>query len=723
MELSEMVRHAVISVARNRKSSFISVIGVAFALAFVFGTLMAVETVYDSLDQIGGYASVDGHDGAALVSSWNNAEKSEETIIVLAMSSPSIAVGLIVAVAGVNLGFSLRAEEAKHLRSKGVSSGQVFTVLMMEAFVLGMLAVIVCLVISVMVGQAVLDPIAIFITEEQPDPEIGDAGLTITGPLLRNLIESGLGLMFLVSIVPSWRLSKVVEAEKPSLPRKNKEAGLGTLLDVVLIALALASIIDILSGWTWEGSHGFDWYTGSVDAFIGAFGLVLFPAMPFLLSVGLARLLTRPPIMLHKRFGRSNAVPEVGLKPRAVEEDPVDRKRATRACVLIALVLTFGMFTSVTIQSMIEHDRAAARYDVGADIAISASYQGNFDGTDWIPEFQFSELSKLKSIPGVENASITGIFYQTFYGVVAAAMVLDPEDFLAVRGTNEDYFRQLEMDNISELDEIGSAVVSERFANNNAVLVGSQLMIDVVGHGDPTLDREHWYVNVTVKGTIGGPEESVPADLFVSYETMSVVPLFNLSMIFNGIGARIDVGEGFNHSEVVAAADAVFNDAGLPAHYTSSLEEEYAQIDNNMFYNGLGDLLVGEYIYLLLVVLIAVGLIVYVAVYQARKKDAGRNPPEISSPRQERMAVSESFATVTLGIAIGTFVGLVTIYLFNMMWVPVEWEPVARMVVFTDTAVFMIVTSMACLIITPFVGVLLARLPKVKALEQSRGRP
>jgi len=84
--------------------------------------------------------------------------------------------------------------------------------------------------------------------------------------------------------------------------------------------------------------------------------------------------------------------------------------------------------------------------------------------------------------------------------------------------------------------------------------------------------------------------------------------------------------------------------------------------------------------------------------------------------------VGESVSIVALGSIIGTAVALVTIYLFNMLWVPLEWEPITREVVFTNTAIVTVVASIVCLLITPLVSSALAERSKLDVPASPRVR-
>ena len=76
---------------------------------------------------------------------------------------------------------------------------------------------------------------------------------------------------------------------------------------------------------------------------------------------------------------------------------------------------------------------------------------------------------------------------------------------------------------------------------------------------------------------------------------------------------------------------------------------------------------------------------------------------------------------IVLGSGIGVVVALLTTYLFNMLWVPVGWEPVPREVVFTVTSIAMIAASVLFLLITPFVSSAIAKHTKIGMPQQPRG--
>ena len=711
MDMSEMAGHSMRSVLHNRKSSAIAVISVALALGFVFGAMIAIDTIYEAIWRWSQSTSVSGDPQVAYVLSWYNPGKFEDRLFFLAMSLPAIAVGIYVSIVGANLSVSMRSEEVRSLKEKGVSNKQILSVLMMESAILGIIAAVVGLVLASIVGLSLLDTVTKFILSSESELHVTSRFFTVAGDTAMYAILSGIGLMLLVSLGPSRRLSKLGSSEAVPAAPKKPIVGLGFLLDVVLIALSLASIIDILNGMRWEGSHGFDWYTSSVDAFFRGMGLVLFPAVPLMLTVGLGRILTRSPIMLHKRFGRLLVKSAENQAP--LEEDPVDRKRATRACILVALALTFGLFASVTTQATLEHEKALARYDVGSDISIDAGYYGYWDGSVWDPPLQFDHLFEVKSLAGVRNAVVIEHFVPT--GV--AAVVVDPDDYLDTVKPGDEFFDERGGDEMLLLNDQGSALVTERYSEYSHLVIGSRLMIHVIDYGITLAERDEWYVNVTVAGMVKDLPGMGLADLLVSHETMSVIPSYNLSLTSNGFTVIIDVDDGFDTDAVTSSALTVFQEAGLSSPYTTSLEREYEGIDADSSYGGMADLLVGEYVYVLMVALLGIGMVSFVSVVQARSRAVQSK----SVPDSSRAVAGESVMLVMVGAVIGILVALTTAYLFNMGWVPVDWEPIAREVVFTGTTIAMIVASVVCLLVTPFVGALLARRAKLDLPQQPRG--
>lgn len=290
--------------------------------------------------------SVQRSDLIWVIGPWEVGDMNDYRLRYLGLSVPVLALGIYVTAVGAGIGADLRQDKLQSLASQGVRRRTILKKLTSESVIVGLIAGGVGLLLGIFVSRAVLRPIVAYVAwGSESAVSNSDYGLTLFTVL------ATLGLGVLVVFVASFFAS--VRATKPLRTGPSELDVLRALpiTEVIMIGLSLVSVFAILGGQRWVGSHGFDWYFLSPGIFFDNIGLAIFPAVPFMLTLGIVSLLTRWPVNMQHRLAKSFSGQSqhvaIPLGPLAERCD----KRARRMCVLVSLALALGLFITIAMDT------------------------------------------------------------------------------------------------------------------------------------------------------------------------------------------------------------------------------------------------------------------------------------------------------------------------------------------------------------------------------------
>ncbi|MGQ9588586.1 MAG: FtsX-like permease family protein, partial [Thermoplasmata archaeon] len=299
-------------------------------------------------------------------------------VLFLILSLPVVALGVYLSIVGVDLGVTERRREVGILKSRGASNKQVFSSLILESLSLGAFAGILGLALGLLVSRFLLEAATAFAYQGDGEARISDYGMT-SGTIILSVLF-GILLTFLSSYRPFKTVSKTDVAE--SLHHYSPTVtGIGykPRTDIVLLGISMLSIVSVLIGPNWAFDQEWSWITRLIVTLLLLVGLVAFPAMPFLLSLSVIRLLTRTSRKLYAKFTWI-VKPWTKELHHLVDKNIVrNPRRASNLCVIISLALAFGLFISVTMESTMAYEKEMIVYEVGADAKVWG-YFGRYDG-------------------------------------------------------------------------------------------------------------------------------------------------------------------------------------------------------------------------------------------------------------------------------------------------------------------------------------------------------
>jgi hypothetical protein len=704
LSTEEVAKQALGSIARNRRSSAIAILSVALALSFLFGSFVAIDTIAKAGWIWAHSTSVPEDQEVVRIKDILFLQTGAARLQFFLMSVPASALGLVVAWIGVSISLEMRVSDVRRMKSSGATSQSVYRQLMMENILLGAIAGLVSLAVSSVAGLLLLDRVATFIIE-RTDHDVTGWYFTISAGTVILILLSSISLMWLLTRRPCKRMAELDESDWSPAKAPAKRKAPGMVLDAILITLSLVGLVTVMAGTTWQGTGGLGYYTESAGHSSELLGLLCFLAMPVMLSVSAARLLIGRPLMLQERIARAfqrkrSEYPAVGLR-----ENPTRTKRAIRTCIVVSIAVMFGIFSSVTTHSTLENAREEARYSYGPDIFVDAGYYGWWDGSSWTPPLDVDHLSDVESIPGVRNVAFWHSFLPVVSGQVAAAVAIDPEDYLDVVRPGDAFFDERGSSEMLLLDGNGTALVSQLYADIHGLSIGSDLVMHVVEYSLERNDTDEWDIEVTVVGTVRELPGIYSPSICVSYETMSSIPIHNLTKLGNGFGAKIDTDEVYDQDTIAAAVFDVFLEAGLSPG-VHKLQDIYDAIDADPRYGGMAGIMTGEYAFCVLLAASAIGIIAYAGSTGATS--SGREERAPASATHWRIALSVSICLLAIGTASGVLLAIPTAHLFNGIFVPSGGDPVPKIVVFDESNWLAVGISAFVMMMAPIVAAVLS---------------
>jgi len=634
-----------------------TIVAMALSLAFISGTLITVDSVQSSILQADPSAHVDGFGGLAGYRAYY-----------FALSLPILVLGIYVTAVGASISADLRDEDLQYALKGGMRRGSILAELMIESLAVGFVTGLLGYVLGIVVSRTMLTSLATSITwYEEVSITSTDLSLTVSSFL------ATIGLGMVVVVVTS--ILAASKATKPARTDPSELAPLGVLpiVEIALIGLSLVSVFGILGGTQYVGSHGLERYVGSLGVVLNSLVILLFPAMPFMLAVGLAGLLSRWPISVQRRLmkilSRRSAGVSIPLGPMAARCD----KRARRMSILVALVLVFVVFVSVSMQTIVTAQKEDARLGIGADIIVYVSYIGGWwQGTGWWPDCYFPSQSNFSWIDGISHMTLCQHFVASMpddpWGYATA---IDPQSYLETA-----YLRSSDANGdpeevLSLLESPTNALVTESYASEHGLERGDSLQMQMTSYVIGSNDT----VTFTVSASVAHIVSRLPAlsEVVVGYAALSSIPKYTFDHYAQAVDALVDAEPG---AEMETIGDQVMDTLESCGYYGSNyrlLDSELEDIDASPDVGGLFSFLTSEVAVTVTVVLVGVAMTSY-ATSRIATRTAASSVMARQDPRTlKAVLASESASLAILGASVGVFVGLLTSYLFGMMWKPYDF--------------------------------------------------
>lgn len=637
-----------------------------------------------------------------------------QKIIFLALSLPVVALGTYLSIVGVDLGVTSRRREIGILKSRGASNRHVFFSLVLESAMLGAFAAIIGLIMGVVVSRFLLGSALSLSTEagstSWTDFKLSESSIELT-------ILFGVGLMLLSSWRPFKRASRTDVAEALHYySHSATKVEYKPITDIVLLSLSILSIVSILVGFNWVNNMSWSWMTRLIVGALMLFGTILFPVMPFMLSLSVIRLTTRGPRKLYSKLswfvkGWTRELHQ--LVDKNIVRNP---RRASNIAVIISLAIAFGLFISVTMESSIGLAREQVKYDVGADIKLTTYNQGN--------AINYSELDRLQTLSGASHVALYNSVYlatvgSQYGGGSMQTVVFDSSDYQKTVHPSDFYFIHSGKGMLDDLAENGSVLLTADYAQVMSLLVGDSIFATLSVYNSSTQQTRDYHLNLNVIGMIKGLPGLGWMNACVDFGTVNWIPEGDLRQSFQSPAALIDVAKGYDDGTVATAAEAVFTSANITPTVTI-MKDELASLEDDPAFGSLSDYLYMEYAMSIIIMSVGVGLIIFVAVTDREQELACIMARGSSGSQMRRILMGESITLMILGLSVGAVVGLISAFLFNTLTMPGSGGVVPHRMLFTYVTWAMVVVAAASLVIAALLAT--ARAGRIRLAEVLRIR-
>ena len=552
-------------------------------------------------------------------------------LLFLLVSIPVLVLALHLGAVGVDLGMAERRREIGLLKARGASNAQVFLGLQVEAIVLSVLAALGGLALGIGVSQVLLASGMLSILTP-----VASAHAVITVTSVTVVLAVAFAFLFMLAGAyrPFRRASRISVGDGLSYYTPG-EVTIRYKPGVDLALIGLASLTFIMDFLLETGNMS------SLAFLVAGLFTLLTPFAPFLLALGLSRLLTRGVPKLYSKGARI-ARPLVGeLWPLVARNLARNPRRASSVTSLMSLALVFGLMITLLYSSQIDLAERGVRADHGGDIRV--------DLLSWTD--LAAARAEVLSVPGVAGAAPVLI---RNYGPQVVA--LDTSAYLAVVPRDDSFFQKGTWDSLRQLGSPGAAVITPAMAEWEGVSMGDSFLLEDAAFGG----NGSSYVTLTVVGIAralpGGQEYpssfggSGAIILFVDQRSLRNATVF-------GEDARarvlVSVDAGANASAIGDALQALH-----PMDwYVSVATEELAHATEGPS-GAFLRLMAVQIAFAILIVTAGLALILYASTIERAPEFAGMVARGASRRQIVSLLLGETSVILVLGLAIGVVVGV-----------------------------------------------------------------
>lgn len=634
--------------------------------------------------------------------------------LALILSLPVIALGVYLSLVGVDLGITGRRREIGILKSRGASNRQVFSYLMLESVIVGVAAAAIGLLLGAIVSRFLMNATSSFGTTYTLGGGVDSSwtDFRISPWTVVLCVLFGIALMLLSTYRPFKRVSRISVTKAlhhyaPSMAQTSYSAW----PDIMLIAWSAVSVVSIALGMNAAHGRGFSWVEESVLTIILTTGVFMFPIMPFFLSMGIVSLMTMGSRRLYARL-------TVLVKPwtkeltyfvdRNISRNP---RRASNLGIIISLALAFGIFISVTMESTFAQEKEEVKFSVGSDIkmagklgrpSIGVTYQG---------------LRAVDALPGVERASHYIALSSTSFLGEKEIVALNSSDYLQVVHPSDFYFIGHGSGVLEDLEENGTCLMTKELAERHDVLEGDVISVDSIwSYNNASFGVYRNPLHLRVIGLVKGLPGLTSYSVFIDSITIRTGSISRMVDLGATVGVLLRTTQGADPNEVAVRAVAAFGQANINATAVV-FKDQLNAMRADQTYRGISAFLYTQYSLALLIMSVGVGLIIFIAVSDREHELACIMARGSSKSQMRRMLMGESISLMSLGLIVGTSVGVLTAYLFNTLWGATQYN---RTMVFTWVSWLVLAVSVASLLIASLLAT--SRAGKVGLAEVLRVR-
>ena len=641
------------------------------SIADIQGSIDRLESIQAELNEIGSLSGFYAGD-SRLENQLRSLDSALESMkyLFLELSLPVSALGVYLSVIGVDMGANSRRREAGILKARGASNRLVMSYLVIEAGILGASASFIGLLLGVVGSRLLFGAVPSF----SAGGTSSDSFWTVLniGPMTIELaMLFGISLMFLSSFRSFSKISAASVRESiHHYSTLSAREDYSPDADIILISFSLLSVASILITADAALRSGWSWLTELILGSVLMWGILLFPFMPFFLSFGVVRLLTRGSRKLYSRFAWF-------VRPWTKELHHLVRKnilrnprRASNLGVLIALALASGLFVSVTMESTIAYQRNLVTYSTGSDMKVESHWYGSGVATDKL--LNLSKLSDLNAIEGVRatssNIVLNAQLPQSGTSADVWIAVINSTDYERAVNPSDRYFIGGGSGLLEELKTNGTALVSQHVLSSYYLVIGDILRVNISYSfwSQSILNEVSHEFLLTVIGAVKGMPGLSSADMYVDTHSMEMLFDQNIDGTAFYVDSIISLSRGTDPHVVGDAAASVFAAAGLDTEIYIAADL-IARSEHDPGDGALRGYLYMEYALSVAIMFLGVSLLIFVSVGDRERELACIMARGSSSSQMRRILMGESVTLMILGVVVGSLVGLLAAYLFNTL--------------------------------------------------------
>jgi ABC-type lipoprotein release transport system permease subunit len=548
----------------------------------------------------------------------------------LTLSLPVVLLGVYLGAVGVDLSHAERRRELAILKTRGARRRQIIGLLVLEAFVGGLIAAVIGLTAGVGLSRFLLGVV---------NPEYGSPlpyeAFVLTTDTIFSVAALSIFLMGAVAYRSAKRTASlpVIETLRYYAPGET-QIHYNPRSDVILVGLGVG---DYLLVWWRSGAPTNLW-----TFLLGFVPFILLPFVPFILTLGITRLLTRSTGKIYDWFSRA-AKPFTKdlyyIIRRNLMRNP---RRSANIAVIIALGLAFGVFTLSLLATNAAHFEREIRLGVGADMAV-------------YPRDRSTDPSlNLSALPGVVAA--TKILQMEIGPTNVYA--LDPDGYFAVARPEDWLFRDGSARNGYEvLANTGHVLVSQGFYDFSALEVG-----DRMGLFGSVYDRNGTLIKtIQTNVTVGGVVSFLPGVGGLVYGSLQTLTAFLDAALPQPLGSvqevLVDLAPGADWRVVKSAALQVPNVSSVTV-----AQEQIEIYTSNPFARAIYGFIAMEIAFIIVILTAGVGLILFAASLERDAEFAAIIARGASGWQTAKLLVGEAFVIILVGLTIGAGVGTGTAF-------------------------------------------------------------
>jgi putative ABC transport system permease protein len=582
----------------------------------------------------------------------------------LAYSLPVIAVGFYLGMVGIELATTQKRRTLGIIKSRGASDKQVYTSLIVESSVLGVIAGSIGLVLGVLVSRIFL---VIIPGAKNLSSNVDFLSVNITPWSVLWAILFAVFLMVMASIKPAKHISKspIIESIHQHTDfGKEKEYKPG--VDIFLVSFAVFAFIVVAEVSTRDLDPADLGQVFTMLLFVMYIGSVIWlPFSPFFLMFSLTRLLTRGTNKVYKFFSRA-------VKPFSKELWYIIHKNLARnpkkvsmVSIIIALALGFGVFMTTMIGTTVYGQELETRARVGGDLNVKSQNTNLSFETD------------LKEIVGVSEV----VPVNWMYGYMITGDEFVSRKISLFNASR--YEKHIEVDpNFFIEGNLNEALSS--IATGNSVIVGESIaqiysleVGDIVRIEDPYFPSGFGY---------GSQEVNMKNDNFMVAAVVRALPGLEIPdseefydwggqvyMDFRAIITDISVVDfGWNFlldikvdSEIVE--DQIMQNYSSKVSDIDNLQTELDDINNNPSSKSVLYLMLVNIGFMIIIITVGLALIMFISIGERRNEFATIMARGAEGKQMVVLILGEALSITFVGVVIGVFSGIFTAYTFNKM--------------------------------------------------------